>query len=83
MILFNVRLVSDNIDLKDKIVKITINGVTYNKVTNGDGYIFMNIRLNQVLIVQMSYLEGDDCYKSSSVSKNILIKRSFLSSFTK
>lgn len=36
---FNVRLVSDNIDLKDKIVKITINGVTYNKVTNGDGYI--------------------------------------------
>ena len=71
---FNVRLVSDNIDLKDKIVKITINGVTYNKVTNGDGYIFMNIRLNPGSYCADVLFEGDDCYKSSSVSKNILIK---------
>ena len=68
---FKVKLTnSNNVPLANKNVLITINGVTYNKVTDSSGIAGLNINLNGTYQVVINF-NGDSSYKSTSTYKLI------------
>ena len=65
---------STHIPIANKIVKITINGVTYEKVSNQQGIAQLNIKLNPNTYVASVAFESQSGYKSAStITKNILV----------
>ena len=62
------------IHLTNKVVKMTINGVAYDKITDNKGYVYSNVNLNPGTYQANVVFNGDNYYSSSSIS-NIGCKR--------
>ena len=71
-----VRLLDNNdVPLVGKQVRYTIHGVTYNRTTDSNGYIEMNINLlgGQLYPVHVVY-NGDNAYQTSTLDYNLEVK---------
>lgn len=71
---FFVRLLSDGNPLTNKVVKMTINGVAYDKITDNKGYVYSNVNLNPGTYQANVVFNGDNYYSSSSISKTLVVK---------
>lgn len=70
-----VRLVDSNGDgIKNKQVKYTINGITYNKTTDNNGYLDMNINLPPNEYPVHIIFNGDSSYQTSTLDYNLRVK---------
>ena len=70
-----VRLLDANDNpLANKLVKYTINGVTYNKTTDSNGYINMNINLNEGQYPVHILFAGDNAYVENTLDYNLTVK---------
>lgn len=71
---FVVSLKSNGVILKDKTLKFTVDGINYNKVTNNEGIVSLNVNLNVGSHrIDISF-GGDDYYSGCSISKTITVK---------
>lgn len=79
---FIARLVSDGNPLINKNIKLTINGVTYDKITDNNGYVYLNINPEVGTYNINVVYDGDDYYKSTSISKTVTIKEHLATTLT-
>lgn len=64
----------DSNGLANKQVKYTVNGITYNKTTDSDGYMQININLNEGQYpVHVAFL-GDNGYQASTIDYTLTVK---------
>lgn len=69
---FNAYLLdSNNNPLVNKTVHITINGITYNKITDSNGHVSLSINLNSGDYTVFTFFEGDEYYKPCNMTNNV------------
>lgn len=65
---------ADNNPVSGKQLKYTINGVTYNRTTDNNGYAEMNINLNPNTYPVHILFAGDNAHQTSSLDYNLQVK---------
>ena len=71
---FTVKLTSNGTSLPNKQVKILLNGVDYNQITDGEGKASINFKLKSGIYTAFFSFAGDDNYAESSGSALITVK---------
>lgn len=71
---YHVKLQSNGSGLANKQVKIILNGVTYNKITNNDGGVSIEFKLKTGTYNVQCFFYGDDNYTASNTTSKITVK---------
>ena len=72
---FKLKLFNENGEvLSNSTIKITINGKTYSKTTNGEGVAKLNINLNSGHYKILSAFEGNSDYEPTSMTTTLTVK---------
>ena len=72
---FTAHLTDNNVAISDAEISFTVNGATYYRITNNNGYAYLNINLLEGNYIINTNFLGNDYYMSNAIINNIIVNK--------